>query len=471
MKTTRNFFVSAMTLILIALVAGNVSAQGILKNGGVIRNTGTATYKQVQNYTAASNGTIVNSGTLNTTTVGGGTGDFNNTNGTTHTGTVKNYIGGIGNGTIVVANNIVNTIAGSTISNDTAAGLSTIKVAGAITNTAGTFTTTNGRVIYNGAAQNILATTYGTLVTDVGGTKTLLAATTVNDSLRIDNTSTLAVSTFQLNLAGATNVAQNSGVFTANAGIVAYNGDRNQSMIAAQYKTLTLSGATAARTKTSPGTLSFVATGSLTVDALDTLFVSSGNLDMSVVGTTLANSGAIKVAGDAAFNTSITQAGTFYYYGAIAQAVGAVQYANLILGNAGGKTFPNGGTVSVTGSYTINGGAGARTYTNSTFQLAGTSGNQPLTNLAESFNILQFTGAATKSLSGTAFSANRMDLLATTGVVTNNVTTMTLANVATVSLTIASGTELDNSLTMTMNMNGDLQNDGILVNNGTIGVY
>jgi len=30
---------------------------------------------------------------------------------------------------------------------------------------------------------------------------------------------------------------------------------------------------------------------------------------------------------------------------------------------------------------------------------------------------------------------------------------------------------LDNSLTMTMNMNGDLQNDGILVNNGTIGVY
>ena len=470
MKTTRNFFVSAMTLILIALVAGNISAQGILKNGGVIRNTGTATYKEVQNYKGASNGTISNSGTLNTTIAGGGSGNFLNTDGAARTGTVRNYIGGIGNGTIVVATNFNNNFAGSTISNDIVAGLSTIKVAGALTN-AGTFSTTNGRVIYNGAAQNILATAYGTLVTDVGNTKTLLATTTVNDSLRVDGGSTLAVSTFQLNLNGAINIAQDGGIFTANAGIVDYHGDRNQSMIAAQYKTLTLSGATAARTKTSPGALSFVATGSLTVDSFDTLSVSSGNLDMSVVGTTLANSGAIKVAGDASFNTSITQAGTFYYNGAIAQAVGAVQYANLILGNVGGKTFPNGGTVSITGSYTINGGAGIRTYTNNTFQLAGTSGNQPLTNLAESFNILQFTGAATKSLAGTAFSANRMDLLATTGVVTNNVTTLTLANVANVSLIIASGTELDNSLTMTMNMNGDLQNDGILVNNGTIGVY
>jgi len=53
--------------------------------------------------------------------------------------------------------------------------------------------------------------------------------------------------------------------------------------------------------------------------------------------------------------------------------------------------------------------------------------------------------------------------------VTNNVTTVTLANVSNVSLTIASGTELVNN--GTINMNGDLQNDGILTNTGTIGVY
>jgi hypothetical protein len=217
--------------------------------------------------------------------------------------------------------------------------------------------------------------------------------------------------------------------------------------------------------------MSFAAAGSLAVDSFDTLFVSSGNLDLATNTPTLTNSGAIKVAGDASFNASIPVAGTFYYNGASAENIGAVQYADLVLGNGGSKTFPNGGTVAVTGNFTINGGTGARSYTNNTFQFAGTSGNQALTNLAEAFNILQFTGAATKSLAGLAFSANQIDLLATTGIVTNNVTTLTLANVASVSLTIASGTEFDNSATMTMNMNGDLQNDGVLVNNGTIGVY
>jgi hypothetical protein len=189
-----------------------------------------------------------------------------------------------------------------------------------------------------------------------------------------------------------------------------------------------------------------------------------------VVGTTLANNGAIKVAGNALFNTSITNAGTFYYNGALAQNIGAATYADLILGNAGSKTFPN-GTTAVTGNFAINGGSGARSYGTGTFQFAGTTGNQAVTNLAESFYIVQFAGAATKSLAGTAFSANQIDLNSGTGVVTNNVTTVTLTNVANVSLTLASGTELDNSFGMTINMNGDLQNDGTLSNAGTIGVY
>jgi hypothetical protein len=454
---------------IVMMVFGGLMFGQTLKNGGVFRNTGTATYKEVQNYKGTANGTIANSGTLSTTTAGGGTGNFLNTDGT-RTGTVRNYIGGVGNGTIVVATNITNTVAGCTIDNDSTAGLSTIKVAGAITNTAGTFTTTRGRVEYDGSgAQTVLATTYGTLVTDIGGTKTLAAATVVNDSLRIDNTSTLAVSTFQLDLAGATNVAQNSGVFSANVGTVRYNGDRDQAMIAGQYKTLTLTGATAARTKTSPGALSFAASGALTVDTDDTLFVSSGNLDLSTNTPTLTNSAAIKVAGDASFQAGITNAGTFYYNGTGAQNIGAVTYSNLILGNTGGKTFANGGTVAVTGNFTINPGAGTRTYTNNTFQFAGTGGTQAITNLAESFNVLQFSGSALKTLAGTAFSANQMDLLGTTGQVTNNVTTVTLANISGVSMTIPSSVELVN--TGTINVNGDIQNDGFLTNTGTIGVY
>ena len=460
----RRGLVAALVIFLISAIG---FSQGILKNGSVVRNTGTITYKEVQNYKGTA-GTIVNSGTFNIT---GGSGNLLNQSGAL-AGTVKNYIGGQGSGgTIVVAGNIDNNLAGAKIDNDSTGGFSTIKVAGSITN-AGTFTTTHGRIIYNSAApQSILLTTYGALVTDVASAKSLAAGTTiVNDSLRVDGGSTFTVGANTLTLDGATNVTQDGGIFSANAGTVDYHGDQNQSMIAAQYKTLTLTGATAARTKTSPAGLSFVAAGSLTVDTHDTLLVASGNLDMSVATTTLANSGVIKVAGNATFNASITSAGTFYYNGALAQNIGAATYADLVLGNAGSKTFPN-GTTAVTGNFTINGGAGARSYGTGTFQFAGTTGNQAVTNLAESFYIVQFAGAATKSLTGTAFSANQMDLNNGTGVVTNNVTTVTLTNVGLVSLTLAAGTELDNSLGMTINMSGDLQNDGTLVNAGTIGVY
>lgn len=461
----RRGLLAALAVFLVSAIA---FGQGVLKNGGVIRNTGSATYKEIQNYKGSSNGTILNSGTLSTTTAGGGTGNFLNTDGT-RTGTVRNYIGGIGNGTMVVATNITNNVAGCTIDNDSTVGLSTIRIAGAISNTGGTFTTTRGRVWYNGGAQTVLATTYGSLIADQAGAKTLADSIVVNDSLRIDNSASLAVSTFRMNLLGATNVEQNSGTLSAASGIVRYAGDRDQSIIPTQYKVLTLTGATAARTKTSAGGLSFAASGQLTVDTNDTLYVSTGNLDLATNTPTLINSSAIKVAGNATFGGSITNAGTFYYAGTSTQSIGAITYANLRLGATGGKTFPNGGTVAVTGNYTIDPGTGTRTYTGNTFQFAGTSGTQTVSNLAESFNILQFAGGAAKTLGGSTFGANQMDLLSGTGIVTNNVTTVTLANISNVSLTIASGTELVNN--GTINMNGDLQNDGILTNTGTIGVY
>ncbi len=471
MKSTSMSQLGILTLAALLLATVVSFGQGTLKNGGVLRNTGTVTYKEVQNYSGGANGTILNSGTINTTTAGGGSGNFLNTNGAARTGTVRNYIGGVGNGTIVVATSITNTIAGSSIDNDSTVGLSTIKVAGAITNTSGVFTTTRGRVFYNGSgAQTVLATTYGTLVTDVGGTKTLAATTTVNDSLRVDNTSTLAVSTFQLNLLSGTNAAQNSGVFTANAGTVQYNGDKNQTMIPAQYKTLTLTGSTTAHTKSSAGAISFAASGALTVNANDTLYVSTGNLDLSTNTPTLTNNSAIKVGGNATFHGGIANAGTFYYAGTSTQTVGAVTYTNLRLGASGAKTLAS-GTIAVTGNYTIDVGTGARDYTTNTntFQFSGTTGTQTVSNLAETFYILQFNGAALKSLSGTSFGASRMDLLSGTGQVTNGVTTVTLTNITNVSLTIASGTELVNS--NTINLNGDLQNDGLLTNSGTIAVY
>jgi hypothetical protein len=458
-----------MTALAIFLVSGIAFGQGILKNGGVIRNTGSATYKEIQNYKGESHGTILNSGTLSTTKDGSGSGNFLNTDGA-RVDTIRNYIGGFGNGTLVVVGNITNNVAGCTIDNDSTVGLSTIKIAGTIDNTNGTFTTTRGRVWYNGGAQAVLATTYGALVADQAGAKTLADSTAVNDSLRIDNSASLAVSTFPMNLLGATNAQQNSATLSAASGTVYYAGDRDQSIIPAQYKVLTLTGATtAALTKTSAGGLSFAPSGQLKVDTNDTLYVSAGNLDLSTNTPTLINSAAIKVAGDATFHGGITNAGMFYYDGTGPQNIGAVTYANLRLGASGAKTFPNGGTVAVAGNFTIDPGTGTRTYAGSTFQFAGTSGTQAVSNLAESFNLLQFTGGAAKTLGGLTFSANRMDLSSGTGTVTNNVTTVTLANISTISMTIASGTELVNN--GSLSMNGNLENDGILTNTGSIGVY
>ena len=458
---------AAVVLSAIAISFG----QGTLKNGGVFRNTGTVTYKEVQNYSGTANGTIANSGTITTSTAGGGSGSFLNTNGAARTGTVRNYIGGVGSGSIVVFTNIVNSVAGSTIDNDSTAGFASIKVAGSITNTAGTFTTTRGRIWYNGGAQTVLNTTYGTLVTDQAGAKTLASGTTVvNDSLRVDNSSVLTVSTFQLDVLGATSAAQNSGSLSAASGTVRYAGDRDQAIIPTQYKTLTLTGSTAARTKTAAGGVAFAASGALTVSTNDTLYVSSGTLDLSTNTPSLTNNSAIKVGGSATFHGGITNAGTFYYAGTSTQTIGAVTYTNLRLGASGAKTFPA-GTVAVTGNYSIDVGTGARDYTtnSNTFQFAGTTGTQTISNLAETFSTLQFSGAALKTLAGTSFGASKMDLLSGTGQVTNNVTTVTLTNIGNVSVTIASGTELVN--TTTINLNGDIQNDGFLTNSGTIAVY
>lgn len=470
MNTKQIIRQSLWTLISLFIVAAMAFGQGILKNGGVYRNTGTSTFKEVQNYSASVNGTIKNSGTINVTFTGGSK-NFLNTNGTTRTGNVTNYIGGTG-GTIVVGNNLNNNLAGSIFDNDTTSGtLSTLKIVGAITN-AGTFDTDSGRVWYNGGAQSVFTATYGALVADQTGAKTIGATVTVNDSLRIDNSASLAVSTLQLDLKGATNIAQNSGALSAASGTVRYNGDRDQSLIATQYNILNLLGGTSGRVKTSPGGISFTSTtGTLSLASNDTLEVSSGTLDFTnLADARYTNSSAIRISSTSAPTLgSITNVGNFIYNSGSTQTLAAGTYTNLTLRAAGAKTFPS--SISVTGSYAIEGTVGSRDYTGNTFSFAGTSGSQTIAGLSETFYILEFTGGATKTLAGTSFGASRLDVTGTSGVVTNNVTTVTLTNVTGVSMTIASGAELVNSSGKEITMNGDLELNGTLTNEGTISVY
>jgi hypothetical protein len=320
---------------------------------------------------------------------------------------------------------------------------------------------------YGSGAQSVIVTTYGALVASGSGAKTLAGSLSVRDSARVYAAS-LAVGANTLTMYGTTFTLQNSGTLNAASSTVDYARDGNQEVVATTYGDLTLSNSTAARTKTATGNVTLSAGGALTVGNFDTLSV-TGDLNLSGVGVTIANNEAVKMGGSATFVGTITDAGSFYYYGSSAQTIGAVTYSDLRLGNTGDKDFPT-GTVAVTGNYTIDGGTGTRDYSTGTFSFAGNSGGaQSITGLSETFYVLDFSGNDTKTLGGTTMGASRMDISSGSGLVTNNVTTVTLTNIANVSLTVASGTQLVNNQTITMN--GDLENDGSITNAGTIGVY
>ncbi len=452
---------SMMPLIvfLFATVTSTSMDAQTLKNKGTFINTGTATYNTITNYQAGTGGTIANSGILTASST------FDNNNAGS---VVRNYIGGTSAGTIQAAtlSNGVGTYDNDSL--NTYVGLT--RVSGSFTNS-GTIDTDSGAVeYYGGAGQTVLPLTYGTLVSSVGGTKTMSGTVTVLDTFRITTGATFALGATTDSLAIRATSQTVVGTFTTSLGAINFFADANQSIQGGQYQRLYLSGATAARSKTTTSGLSFASSGVLNVAANDTLVVSGGNLDLSTNSPTFTNNSAIKVLVDASFHGGITTAGTFYYAGTGGQNIGAVTYANLRLGGSGGKTLPNGSTVAVTGTYSIDAGAGARTYTGNTFQFAGTSGSQTISGLSETFNLLQFAGAATKTISGTSLGAARVDILGASGTVTNNLTTFTITNISAISFTVASGTTFVQGTGTLTTTGGDVENDGTFENNGTITV-
>jgi hypothetical protein len=464
-------YCSAMWIsVLASLFVGiSVIQAQILQNNKVYTNKVTVSFQAVQNYKGNTPGTIKNSGTINIT-AGGGTGNLVNDGGTPK-GTVLNYIGGIGAGTIVCGGTTGNyTNGGGVTRNDSLNNyVGTIQLIGALTST-GTFDTDTGKVEYNGSvAQNVFATTYGTLVASGTNTKTLPSGTTiVNDTIRIAGSASIVVGTNTLNFKGATATLQGTGSLSAASGTVNYSGDRNQQIIPATYLNLTTSGSTVARTKTASGGITIAASGVLTVGANDALNVASGTLDLSNTGVVLnnSNSGAsIKIGGAVSFVSTITSVGSFAFTGN-AQTIPANTYTNLTLsGTSGVKTF--GTTVKVTGDYVVT-HSGTRDYSGNTFIFAGTSGTQTITGLAsDSFNILQFEGAALKDIAAGTLSATTVSLTSGTGAVTNNAT----FNIGTGGLTVnGTTTQMNNNGTINISTSGDINNDGIFTNAGTITV-
>lgn len=446
--------------LIVMMLAVTSARSQTLNNKNVFINTGTVTYGNINNFQGGTGGTIVNSGTLTAT------GTFSNNNAGS---VVRNFIGGTSAGTIQAAT-LTNGV--GTFDNDSLnAYVGRTRVSGSFTNS-GTFDTDSGAVEYfGGAGQTVLALNYGTLVASVGGTKSLTGTATVRDTFRITTGATFALGATTDSLALRATNQTIAGTFTTSLGAVNYFADANQTIPGGTYQRLYLSGSTAARTKTTTSGLLFASSGVLNVGANDTLIVSGGSLNLNTNTPSFTNSSVVKPLADATFHDGITSAGTFYYAGTSTQTIGGVTYANLRLGGSGAKTMPT-DTVAVTGAYSIDSGAGARDYTtnSSIFQFAGTSGTQTISGLTETFNILQFTGAAAKTLSGTSLGAARLDVLTTSGVVTNNVTTMTLTNVSAVSMTIASGTTFVQGAGALNATGGDVNNDGTFENNGTITV-
>jgi hypothetical protein len=172
---------------------------------------------------------------------------------------------------------------------------STTGVAGTLTVSGGSVTTTGSTIDFNGGAQSIPALTYANLTLSGSGTKTLSASTTTING--------------NFSLGGTAWTAPNGGtvVFTNTSG--------SQSIAAAQFYNLTLSGNS---TKT---------------------FAS---------GATTSLSGSLSVSGG-----SVTTTGSTIEFNAStgSQLLAAINYNNIIFTNAGDRTF-NSGTTGIAGSFT-----------------------------------------------------------------------------------------------------------------------
>jgi hypothetical protein len=237
-------------------------------------------------------------------------------------------------GTTTVGN-VLTIGAGTTL----AAGANTINLS--LTGTplvvTGTFTAGTSTVNFNGAgAQNIAAQTYYNLNTSTGGTKTLQGTTTVSNVLTINASSTLAASSFTLNLSGTGTPFVNSGTFTAGTSTVNFNGSGAQNIPGLTY--YNLSTATG-NTKTLQGTTTV--SNVLTIGASTTLAADANTINLSLNGTPMVVTG-----------TFTAGTSTVNFNGAGAQNIPAQTYYNLSTSTGGTKTLL--GTTTVSNVLTIN---------------------------------------------------------------------------------------------------------------------
>jgi hypothetical protein len=438
--------------ILAAMFVGiNVIQAQTLQNGGVIINTGSSkVYGEVQNYKNGVAGKIWNSGTLNITK-STGTGNLINDDGSGTTGTVLNYIGGTGAGTIICSGTTGNYSNGGGVTrNDSIIYVGTIQLLGSLTNT-GTFDTQTGKVEFNGTSaqtipSGVVNSTYGILAASTSGVKSLSGATIVNNSVQISGTASVNVAGNTLTLNGS-NPFPSGGTLTANTtnSAVIYNASGAQTVHTATYYKLTIQNG---GTKTASGniTVNNLLTNTATFDLSTNSFTTGASASITNSGTT------IQTSGNVTFGATHTIGGTFIYQATSAQSVGTANYSDLTLQNSGQKNFPT-GTVGVSNVYSVSGGN--RSYGTGTFVYNGGNGVTQTIAAGDYATLLLVNGSG----SGTA------DKL-----IDNDVTVQTTGGLdvaADVRLTLGN---TGSTLNVGTSGTGDFTMTGPVINNGTINV-
>jgi hypothetical protein len=331
---------------------------------------GTSGALSIGGFSITVNGTLtVNNGATVTVTSATGTKTFNN---------VTINAGGAWNSTAAETYTINGnlTMNGGTI-DGSATGV--FNVGGSLNVSSGTNTLGNATITVTGAT-NI---TGALNITSATGTKTFVGTVTINSGGTWNNSANEAIT-----LRGG---IVNNGTFTSGTGT--YTFDTNSQTISGTSG-LTFSGTVAIQ-------------GAITITNQTTVTI-SGNLTGSVGGSTWLNdvNSTLNVAGTVLTTGTLNASAdpnTVNYNGTGAQTIKAANYNNLTISGSRGTnnvTFPNGGTVGISGSFTPSATFTSGNYvtTGNTINFNG-SGSQSIPALGtENYNNLTRSGTGTATL-------------------------------------------------------------------------
>lgn len=321
----------------------------------------------------------------------------------------------VSTGTTTVTGSISQPGAGSIVYS----GAGSLVIGGDYNFSGGTFTASTGTVTYNGSAGQVIAggiVYNNVVVSKPSGTATLNSTSTINGTLTVSGSSEVSLDA-QLNVAGNVNVNSASilnanaaalnvggnwnlaGTLNASTGSVVFNGTTNQSVSQTTFNDITVSKVAGVVSLTND----VVVNGDLVITS-GTFDIGNFSVNRSTTGGTftLSNGATLRLAGASNFPSNYEDAtlgntSTVNYNGAT-QNITPLSYGNLVLSNIGTKSFS---AVTPTEATNLTIAAAASLPASATLRLRGNLVNNGTFNIVTG-SMIEFTGSATQSISGTS---------------------------------------------------------------------